>query len=122
MVFPPWFERLQIKYINPVVAPIARHLPTFGVIKHRGRKSGKLYETVVSPLRNGNLVAVALAHGKTNWVKNVLAAGTADMRLSGREVHLVRPRVIPAGGDTAGLARVARLVGRRVGVFVAEIE
>ena len=121
MVFPPWFERLQIKYINPVMTPLARRLPTFGVVKHRGRKSGTPYETVVSPLRKGNIVAVGLLHGKTNWVKNVLAAGEAEMRLGGRDVHLVRPRVIPAGGDTTGLPRGARLVGRRAGVFVAEI-
>lgn len=67
------------------------------------------------------MVAVGLMHGKTNWVKNVLAAGEADLRLARRDVHLVRPRVIPAGGDTAGLPLMARLVGRRVGVFVADI-
>jgi len=121
MVFPPWVERLQIKYMNPLMAPVARRLPTFGVIKHRGRTSGKAYETVVSPFRKGNVVAVGLMHGKTNWVKNVLAAGEADLRLARRDVHLVRPRVIPAGGDTAGLPLMARLVGRRVGVFVADI-
>jgi len=121
MLMPPWLERLQIKYLNPVVSPVARRLPTFGVIKHRGRKSGTRYETVVSPLRKGNVVAVGLVHGKTNWVKNVLAAGEADMRLGGQDVHLVRPRIIAAGGDTSGLHRAARLIGKRVGVFVADI-
>jgi deazaflavin-dependent oxidoreductase (nitroreductase family) len=121
MVFPPWFERLQVKYMNPVVSPVLRHLPTFGVIKHRGRRSGKPYETVVSPLRKGDLMAIGLMHGKTDWVKNVLAAGEADVQMSGKDLHLVRPRLVPAGGDTTGLPRMARLIGRRAGVFVAEI-
>lgn len=121
MVFPPWFERLQIKYMNPVMAPIARRLPSIGVIRHRGRTSGTVYETVVSPMRKGNVVAVGLLHGKTNWVRNVLAAGEADLELGRRRMHLVSPRVISAGGDTTGLPLPARLVGRRAGVFVAEI-
>lgn len=122
LLFPPWLERIQVKYMNPVVAPVARHLPSFGVIKHRGRASGKNYETVVSPLRKGDVIAIALVHGKTDWAKNVLAAGEADLHLGRRDVHLVRPRVVPAGGDTAGLPGVARLFGRRVGVFVADID
>jgi deazaflavin-dependent oxidoreductase (nitroreductase family) len=121
MVFPPWLERLQIKYINPAMTPIARHLPTVAVIRHTGRKSGKRYETPVSPLRKGNLVAIGLLHGKTNWVRNVLAAGEADIHLGSKDVHLVNPRVIEKGGDTAGLPRAAQAVNKRAGVFVAEI-
>jgi hypothetical protein len=48
MVFPPLVERLQIKYFNPMMKPIARYLPTFAVVKHRGRTSGTEYETVVN--------------------------------------------------------------------------
>jgi deazaflavin-dependent oxidoreductase (nitroreductase family) len=122
MVFPPWFERLQIKYINPLTAPAARFLPTVSVIRHTGRKSGRRYETPVSPLRKGDVVAIGLLHGRTNWVKNVLASGEAEMRLGRRDVRLINPRVIPAGGDTTGLPLAARMVGRRAGVFVADID
>ena len=121
MRFPPWLERFQIKYINPAVTPIARYLPTIGVIRHTGRKSGVHYETPVSPYRKGDVVAVGLLHGQTNWVKNVLAAGEAEMRVGRDEVRVVNPRVIPAGGDTTGLPLAARVVGRRNGVFVADI-
>jgi deazaflavin-dependent oxidoreductase (nitroreductase family) len=121
MVFPPVVERLQIKYMNPVVKKIARFLPGTAVIKHRGRTSGKGYETVVTPYRKGDVLAVALAHGKTNWVKNVLAAGEADVRIGGRELHVVNPRVVPAGTDDPTLPRMARMQARRVGVFVADI-
>ena len=79
MVYPPTFERLQIKYMNPLVKRISRFMPGVATIKHRGRKSGKTYETVVAPFRKGTVLAIALGHGKTDWVKNVLAAGEADV-------------------------------------------
>ena len=121
MVFPLWLERLQIKYINPMVKPLARYLPTFAIIKHRGRKSGKEYETVVNAYQKGNVLAVTLGHGKTNWVKNVLAAGEADVHLFRRDVRITNPRVLPAGTDTAELPPIARRAARRVGAFVADI-
>lgn len=123
MVFPPWFERFQIKYFNPAVKPIVRYLPGTATIKHRGRTSGTPYETVVTTYRKGNTLAIALGHGKTNWVKNVLAAGQADVELSrNRAVHLINPRILPAGSDGAGLPALVRLQLRRIGVFVADID
>ncbi|GFG96401.1 nitroreductase family deazaflavin-dependent oxidoreductase [Mycobacterium timonense] len=122
MVFPPWFERFQIRYFNPAVKPIVRYLPGTATIKHRGRTSGTPYETVVTTYRKGNTLAIALGHGKTNWVKNVLAAGQADVELSrNRAVHLINPRILPAGSDGAGLPALARLQLRWIGVFVADI-
>ena len=121
MKFPPVVERLQIKYFNPLIRPLARYLPTFAIIKHRGRTSGKEYETVVNAFRKGNVLAIGLAHGKTNWVKNVLAAGEADVHLFRRDVHITNPRVLPAGGDDPTLPQYARRAARGMGVFVAEI-
>ena len=125
MLFPPWFERLQIKYMNPLVKPIARYLPGTATIKHRGRTSGKPYETVVTTYRKGDLLAIVLGHGKTNWVKNVLAAGGADVQLGARrEVHITNPRILPAGSDGPDVQRLptmARAQLRRLGVFVADI-
>ncbi len=125
MIVPPWFERIQIKYMNPVMGPLARRLPTFGIVKHRGRKSGVAYETIVNPYRKGNVLAIGLIHGKTNWVKNVLAAGEADVHLFRGDVRIVNPRVLPAGTTGAaadGLPRMARMGLKRTGVFVADIQ
>lgn len=122
MKFPPWFENFQIKYINPIAVPIARVIPGITVIKHRGRSSGKAFETPVSAYRKGRTVAIMLAHGKTNWVKNIMAAGAADIRLGRRDLHLVNPRIVEAGTDDPSLPRMARLAARRgVGVFVADV-
>jgi deazaflavin-dependent oxidoreductase (nitroreductase family) len=121
MIFPPWLERLQIKYFNPLVRPFSKHLPGFSVIKHRGRTSGKDYETIVTSYRKGDVLAILLAHGKTNWVKNVLAAGEADIHVSRTDLHLVNPRVLPAGTVDPSLPKIAQMGAKRSGVFVADI-
>jgi deazaflavin-dependent oxidoreductase (nitroreductase family) len=121
MIVPPALERFQIKYFNPLVRPLARFIPGFSVIKHRGRTSGTPYETIVTAFRKDNVLAIALIHGKTNWVKNVLAAGEADVHFIRSSVHITNPRVLPAGSDGAGLPFLARRQVGRVGVFVADI-
>ncbi len=121
MRFPPLVDRLQIKYMNPVVRPLAKYLPGFATIKHRGRKSGKQYETVVNAYRKADVLAVMLGHGKTDWVRNVLAAGEADVHLFRGDVHITNPRIVPAGTDDPTLPWIARRAARSMGVFVANI-
>jgi len=121
MLFPAWVDRIQLKYMNPAVRRVARFLPTFAVVKHRGRKSGRQYETVVNAYRKRRLLAILLGHGKADWVKNILAAGEADVRVNGRDLRITNPRIVPAGTGAKGLPWIARMGGRRVGVLVAEI-
>ena len=113
MVFPVWVENFQVKYFNPVIKPLSRYLPGMATIKHRGRKSGKPYETIVTAYRKGNVLAIALVHGKTDWVKNVLAAGEADVHFV-VDVRLVNPRILPAGSGADGLPWMARVQAHRV--------
>ncbi|OBB38151.1 nitroreductase family deazaflavin-dependent oxidoreductase [Mycobacterium sp. 852002-51961_SCH5331710] len=121
MVFPPWFENLQVRYLNKLIKPISRLMPGMTKIKHRGRKSGKPYETIVTVYRKGDTAAIALGHGKTDWVKNVLAAGEADLLYGSRTVHIVNPRIVPAGGNAEGLPFMARVQAKKMGIFVADI-
>ncbi|MGV0748700.1 nitroreductase family deazaflavin-dependent oxidoreductase [Mycolicibacter heraklionensis] len=120
-VFPAWVDRLQIKYVNPVVKPLSKFIPGTSVITHRGRKSGKPYQTVVTTYRKGNMLAIALGHGKTDWVKNVMAAGEADVQLSRRQVHVVNPRILPAGSGDTSLPFLLRVQNRKVAVLVTDI-
>jgi deazaflavin-dependent oxidoreductase (nitroreductase family) len=123
MWLPPPLERLQLKYMNPALRPIARYLPAASIIKHRGRKSGKPYETLVTPVRKGTVLAIVLAHGKTDWVKNVLAAGEADVHFIRTDVHITNPRIVPAGSHVPELPWLIRVVVRwvRIGALVADI-
>jgi hypothetical protein len=54
-------------------------------------------------------------------VKNVLAAGEADLHFIRREVHLINPRIVPAGSGAEGLPFMARVQAKNVAVFVADI-
>ncbi len=122
MLLPEWLERAQIKYINPLVAPIARFLPSFATVTHFGRTSGVKYETTVNAFRKGNAISIGLIHGKTNWTKNVIAAGGADIRLfGGKQIHVVNPRIVEQGQGDPALTRSTRQVNKRAGVFVADI-
>lgn len=120
-VFPAWLDRIQAKYVNPVIKPLAGRVPGLSLVKHRGRTSGRLYETPVSAFRKGDELAISLGHGRTDWVKNVLAAGEADVVMSGRQVHIVNPRIVADSSDVAALPASARLFARKISVLVADV-
>ncbi|MBS9534297.1 nitroreductase family deazaflavin-dependent oxidoreductase [Mycobacterium sp. M1] len=121
-IFPDWLDGIQNKYVSPLVKRFQRYIPTFTVIEHKGRKSGKPYKTVVHGYTKGSSFAVMLGHGKADWVRNVLAAGGADVHLFRRSVHITNPRIVPIGGDVSNLPLIVRLAARRVGILVADID
>jgi deazaflavin-dependent oxidoreductase (nitroreductase family) len=83
------------RYINPVTGPLARRLPAFGIVTHRGRRSGRVYRTPVNVFRHGDDYLFFLTYGSdAQWVKNVLAAGSCSMETRGRVVELVEPELI----------------------------
>src|SRR5262245_30274984 len=56
-----------------------------GVIRHLGRVSGREYRTPVGPFTVGDDFVIALPYGaNTDWVRNVLAAGSATLVHEGR--------------------------------------
>jgi deazaflavin-dependent oxidoreductase (nitroreductase family) len=80
---------------NRVLAPVARYLPGFAVVSHVGRRSGRTYRTPVNAYRRSGGYVIALVYGAdSQWVRNVLAAGGADIETRGRRLHLVDPEVV----------------------------
>jgi deazaflavin-dependent oxidoreductase (nitroreductase family) len=80
--------------LNRPTRHIAPWMPGFGVIVHRGRRSGRLYQTQVTVFPAGHGYIVALAYGAgADWVKNVLAAGGCELRTRGQAVQLGSPRL-----------------------------
>jgi deazaflavin-dependent oxidoreductase (nitroreductase family) len=72
----------------------AHRLPGFAIIGYRGRKSGKVYRTPMNVFKRGDAYIFALTYGPdVQWVKNVLAAGEADLHVRGRHVHLRDPEL-----------------------------
>lgn len=86
------FNKVALNKVTRLVAP---WLPGFGVIVHRGRRSGKQYRTPVNVFpRPGGRYVIALTYGPdTDWVKNVIAAGGCELLTHGRQVTLTMPRL-----------------------------
>lgn len=84
---------------NRVTTPFAHLLPGTAVVEHRGRRSGRRYRTPVLVFGVGDGLRIALTYGAgTDWVRNVLAAGTAVVHTRGRAVPVTAPRL---GDDPA---------------------
>jgi deazaflavin-dependent oxidoreductase (nitroreductase family) len=89
------FRHVVHRYINPITRPVASKLPTFAVLTHRGRKSGRTYRTPINVFRRGDEYYFFLTYGAdVQWVKNVLAAGRCSIETRGRVVELVEPELI----------------------------
>lgn len=89
------FRKVVNRYINPVTRPVAKRLPSFAVLTHRGRKSGRSYRTPVNVFRRGDDYLFYLTYGSAvEWVKNVLATGSCTIETRGRVVDLVEPELI----------------------------
>jgi len=86
------------------------------VIRHSGRTSGRPYETPVGAVPTDDGFVIALVYGPhTDWVKNVLASGSATIVKEGCTYRVDQPEVIPmeaAGGNLpAKDQRNLRLIG-----------
>lgn len=96
-------RRMNKRMLNP------RQLRTAGttgayadVIHHVGRSSGKPYRTPIVAVPFDGGFVVALPYGtRADWVKNVLAAGTATIVHAGNTYRVDRPEVV-ATSDVAG--------------------
>ncbi|MGH2474342.1 MAG: nitroreductase family deazaflavin-dependent oxidoreductase [Candidatus Limnocylindrales bacterium] len=82
-----------MRFGNPLTRRIAGRLPWFCIISYVGRTSGRRYRTPMNVFRDGEDYIFALTYGgDVQWVKNVLAAGEADIETMGRTVALRDPR------------------------------
>jgi deazaflavin-dependent oxidoreductase (nitroreductase family) len=80
--------------LNHLTRHVAPWMPGFGVVVHRGRRSGRRYQTPVNVFRAPDGYVIALTYGaETDWVKNVLAAGGCELRTHGQTVPLSSPRL-----------------------------
>ncbi len=66
------------------------------VIRHVGRKTGRPYETPIVPFATPDGFVIALPYGPgTDWIKNVLATGSATIVTEGESWSIERPEVVP---------------------------
>jgi deazaflavin-dependent oxidoreductase (nitroreductase family) len=71
------------------------------VVRHVGRRSGRMYQTPVVAVQHGDSFLIALPYGKrTDWLKNVLGKGSAAIVTNGHTYQVDRPEVIPMAEAT----------------------
>jgi deazaflavin-dependent oxidoreductase (nitroreductase family) len=111
---------IVLKYtLNPLTRRLARSsFGPFTIVRHVGRRSGKLYETpiIVSPVEDGFVIELTYGHD-VDWHKNVLAAGGCTVVWHGKEY--VINKIEPLDTETGRAAfpptqqLILRLLGRK---------
>ncbi|HSB86778.1 MAG TPA: hypothetical protein VLD86_10730 [Ilumatobacteraceae bacterium] len=66
------------------------------IVRHTGRATGRSYETPVQAVETNDGFVIALPYGpNTDWLKNVVAAGSATIVHDGNTYQLDRPEILP---------------------------
>ena len=91
MPLPRWLAQINKRVFNRI--EIKRGVRP--VLIHVGRSSGTAYWTPLDahPVHDGYLF-IPMYGPRTDWLKNVLAAGGARLRIDGGEIELVSPRMV----------------------------
>lgn len=89
-----WFSR---RFMNPAQMRTAGSPGAYAsIIRHRGRRSGREYETPVGVAPDGDGFVIALPYGKrAQWLRNVLTAGSATLVTEGNTYEVERPELVP---------------------------
>lgn len=96
MPMPIWWGKINKRVFNPRAVAGGK----WPVLTHTGRTSGKTYRTPLDahPVDGGYLFVLVYGSA-SDWVQNILATGTAQLRKDGQEIALTTPRVV--GRDEA---------------------
>ena len=107
------------RLLNSVVLRFAgtRFLPLYGVIEHRGRRSGRIFRTpvVVRPVADGFVVPMPWGE-RTDWYRNVRAAGTCAIRWKGSYHQVDRPEKVDTQAVMSAFNTFERAIMPRLGI------
>jgi len=92
------FVRLVVgpltRILNPGVMRLAgrRHVRVAGLVHHVGRRSGQAYATPVGARLHDDQIVIPLTFGsRSDWSRNVRAAGWSSIELDGRTYDACAP-------------------------------
>ena len=99
--YPPLLKavcRMNRAVMNPQAMKTAGQPGAYaGVVRHVGRNSGTPYETPIGPFPTDHGFDIALPYGSSpDWLKNVVAAGSAVIVHDGVTYSVDLPELIPA--------------------------
>jgi hypothetical protein len=100
--------RFNRRVLNPVLGRVSGRFAPLALITHRGRRSGRTFNTPVFAFEGAGEVTFALTYGSgVQWLANARAAGGCTLLHRGRSLSLGAPRML----DTAtGLARMPTVI------------
>ena len=105
--------------LNKLTRRIVPWAPGFGLVIHRGRRSGREFRTPVNVFATPTGFRIALTYGpRADWVRNVLAAGGCELIHRRRTSRLVNPRVVH-DETVSGYPAFVRFMLRRTGSYDA---
>ncbi len=91
MPVPMWVAQVNKRVFNKMELRRGKR----PVLTHVGRTSGKKYHTPLDAHRTENgFVFILMYTAESDWVKNVMAAGSAHLKIVGEEWDLTSPRLI----------------------------
>ncbi|MFZ0199524.1 MAG: nitroreductase family deazaflavin-dependent oxidoreductase [Candidatus Sulfotelmatobacter sp.] len=90
-----WVAAFNQRVTNRITRHFAGRLPGFGILTHKGRRSGRIYHTPINVFKTRDGFLIALTYGReAEWVKNVLAARGAQLETQGRHYDLSAPEIV----------------------------
>jgi deazaflavin-dependent oxidoreductase (nitroreductase family) len=110
------------KYVtNPVMLRFSGRSAHSGTLHHVGRRSGTPRATPLTVHRSDGDMVIPLPYGtEVDWLRNLLAAGHAEIDLEGRTFTVDEPRVVDidevVGVLPASLVRLVRMHDTRQAV------
>jgi deazaflavin-dependent oxidoreductase (nitroreductase family) len=94
MPMPRWWGQVNKRVFNP--RELERGVRP--VLTHVGRTSGETYRTPLDAHAvDGGYLFILVYGSKSDWVRNVLAAGHARLTIDGEEIDLATPRLVDEG-------------------------
>lgn len=95
MPLPRWVARVNLRFTNRILGPLASRMPGMGVVVHFGRKTHRRYRTPVMVFQRGNQFIIALTYGAdSQWVQNVLAASGCELETRNHLLRVLHPKVL----------------------------
>jgi deazaflavin-dependent oxidoreductase (nitroreductase family) len=89
--------RAITRALNPIVRALAGRLglPLFVVVRHRGRKSGRMFATPVTTrmIAGGFIIPLTFGEG-ADWFQNLRAANTGAIKWNGVVHPITNPKIV----------------------------
>ena len=99
------------------IAAGRRLLPLYAVLHHKGRTSGRTYATPVVARKTADGFVIPLPFGdRTQWSRNLIAAGGGSLRYAGRDYAITQPEVVEFPAVRAAFNRLMQFGVRLFGI------